>query len=27
LSRGYEEFDWAGIARVSADDAGLKPLK
>lgn len=27
LSRGYEEFDWAGIARVSADDAGLQPLK
>jgi 3-hydroxyisobutyrate dehydrogenase-like beta-hydroxyacid dehydrogenase len=26
LARGYHEFDWAGLGRVCADDAGLKPL-
>ncbi len=26
LARGYHDFDWAGMARVAADDAGLKPL-
>ncbi len=26
LARGYHEFDWAGLGRVCAEDAGLKPL-
>lgn len=27
LARGYENFDWGGLGRVSADNAGLKPKK
>jgi 3-hydroxyisobutyrate dehydrogenase-like beta-hydroxyacid dehydrogenase len=26
LARGYHEFDWAGLGRVCAEDAGLSPL-
>ncbi len=27
LARGYHEFDWAGLGRVCAEDAGLAPLE
>jgi 3-hydroxyisobutyrate dehydrogenase-like beta-hydroxyacid dehydrogenase len=27
LARGYHDFDWAGLGRVCAEDAGLPPRK